>query len=204
MEEINVNNLQNNVLSPAENAWDAWEMLTLEPLHANDPRYLDCSAARGIDVVQKLQIELRLHSRANKCMHQLFTGYRGDGKTTELYRFIGLIENDYRPLYFNAEEVFDLNDFRFTDFLLGIATVVFERMNEQKLKLPNDLLEKVANWFAKIVEIVERTTSAELKAEAGIGIPDWFKFVTAKLVGTIKTGGEKRKEVRTELNLCYH
>jgi hypothetical protein len=191
-------------LSPAENAWDAWERLTLEPLHANDPRYLDCSAARGIDVVQKLQIELRLHSRANKCMHQLFTGYRGDGKTTELYRFIGLIENDYRPLYFNAEEVFDLNDFRFPDFLLGIATVVFERMNEQKLKLPNDLLEKVANWFAKIVEVVERKTSAELQAEAGISIPNWipawFKFVTGKLVGTIKTGGEKRKEVRTELN----
>lgn len=163
-----MNNLQNKVSSPAKNAWDAWEMLTLEPLHANDPRYLDCSAARGIDVVQKLHTAIRLHSRANKCMHQLFTGYRGDGKTTELYRFIGLIENEYRPLYFNAEEEFDLNDFRFPDFLLGIATVVFERMNEQQLRLPNDLLEKVANWFAKIVEIVERKTSAELQAEEKI------------------------------------
>ena len=192
----------NNILdnSPAKNAWDAWEMLTLEPLHANDIRYVDCSVARGINVVQKLHTALRLHSRTNKCMHQLFTGYRGDGKTTELYRFRGLIENEYRPLYFNAEEVFDLNDFRLPDFLLGIATVVFERMNEQQLRLPNDLLQKIADWFSEIVVTVERKSSADLKAEAGIGIPKWFQFVTGKLVGTIKTGGEKRKQVRTELN----
>ncbi|MBI1922741.1 hypothetical protein HYR99_00675 [Candidatus Poribacteria bacterium] len=121
-------------LTPAENVWDAWNMLTLDPLRANDPRYVDFSSARGMDVAGQLHTELRFHSNANKCMHLLFTGYRGDGKTTELYRFMDGIKDEYRTLYFDADKEFDLNDFTFPDFLLGIAKVVFDSMNEQKFQ----------------------------------------------------------------------
>lgn len=187
-------------LTPAKNAADAWNMLTVEPLPSNDKRYLDCSVVRGINVAQTLSAQLQLCNMTNQCMHLLFTGYRGDGKTTELYRFMDKITDRFRPLYFDAQDQFDLKDFRFPDFLLGCARAVFERMEKQKLGLPDELLEDVANWFSKIVEVVERKTSAELKAEVGGGIPDWFRFITAKLVDTIKTGEEKRVEVRKELN----
>jgi hypothetical protein len=187
------------------NVEDAWAQLTLEPLQeSNDPRFVDCSVARGIDVAGMLHTSLILHSNSAQCAHLLVTGYRGDGKSTELFQFIHRIKNDYRPLYFNSEEEFDLNDFRFPDFLLGIAATVFRRMKEEKLELPSSLIEEVADWFSTIVETVERKTSAELKAEVTTGamlpIPAWFSFITGKLVGTVKAGGEKRREVRKELD----
>ncbi len=55
-----MNNTQNNELVPAENVSDAWNMLTLQPLCSNDERYVDCSTARGTDVVKKLSAELYL------------------------------------------------------------------------------------------------------------------------------------------------
>ena len=185
---------------PAENLENAHGRLTLGPLNPGDPRYLDCAPVRGINVVQKLETALRLHKGKN-FLHQLFTGYRGDGKSTEIKRFIGNIEKDYLPLYFNAETEFDLLDFTFPDFLLGIATVLFHRMKEEKLYIPEELLEKVADWFATIVETVERKEVDELKVEAGVGIPNWFSFLTGRLVSTIKAGGQRRQEIRKELNL---
>ena len=195
-----MNDGQNDVSVPANNARDAWRRLTLEPLRAVDPRYVDCSAARGTNVIDTLYTSLDLHSMDEKCMHLLFTGYRGDGKTTELFRFINRIKGEHRPFYINAEEEFDLNDFTFPDFLLGIARAVFDRMDEQKLSLSDTLIREVAGWFSQVVETVDLKTSAEITAEAGAESPKLFKFVTAKLMGTIKAGGEKRKQVRTELN----
>jgi hypothetical protein len=133
-------------------------------------------------------------------MHLLLTGYRGDGKTTELFKFIDLIRNGYRPLYFNAEEEFDLLDFKFPDFLLGVASAVFERIEEQNLSLKKDLIDDVANWFASIVQTVESKAEAEIQAEAGVEMPKLLRFVIARLKGTIKAGGVKREEVRQELN----
>jgi len=195
-----MNHVSNQQLKPAQNVADAWNMLALTPLPVNDPRYFDCSEARGVNVAQKLFAELKLHSKAKRNMHIMLTGYRGDGKTTELFRFINMIKDNYRPLYINAEDEFDLFDFRFPDFLLGIATVIFKRMEEQNLSLPEKLLENIANWFASVVETDKTSVRADLKAEAGVGIPNWFKFITTKLISSIKAGGEKRKEIRKELN----
>jgi len=194
-----MNNVQNEVLTPANNTRDAWRRLTIEPLrNTDDPRYFDCSDARGTNVAGTLQDILDLYSRDEKCMHLLFTGYRGDGKTTELFQFMNLIKDGYRPLYFDAAEEFDLRDFEFPDFLLGIATAVFDRMKEQDLSLPNNLIKEIADWFASIVETIERKTSEELKSEIGGGI-DFFKFVTARLVGTMKASSAQRQDVRKEL-----
>ncbi|MDD3581153.1 MAG: hypothetical protein PHW74_09050 [Desulfobacca sp.] len=74
-------------------------------------------------------------------------------------------------------------------------------MKEEKLHIPEELLEKVADWFATIVVTVERTTEADLKLQGGVGIPNWFSLLTGKLVSTIKAGGQRRKEIRKELNL---
>ena len=145
---------QNTVLTPADNVRDAWRLLTLEPLReaANDSRYVDCSEARGTNVVGKLSDFLSLHSMDNKNLHLLFTGFRGDGKTTELFQFISQNENRYRLLYFDAEVEFDLLDFRFPDFLLGIARTVFERMGKQELSLSKDLIQEIADWFETLAK----------------------------------------------------
>ena len=191
---------QNKQQKPAENVLDAWDMLDVVPLPTNDNRYVDCSQVRDSNVVKKLANKLRVHARKGKYMHTLFTGYRGDGKSTELFRFMDVIKDDYRTFYFNAEQEFDLQDVKFPDFLLGISRVVFARMIKEGLSIPDNLLKQIADWFAQIIEVVDIKSSAELKAEASTGTPKWFQFVTGKLMTTIKTGGEKRKEVRREMD----
>jgi hypothetical protein len=184
-----------------ENVKDAWKLLTLQPLKGSlDSRYVDCTESRGTNISRKLYGSLQLHSSEPSPMHVLLTGYRGDGKTTELFQFMNLIAEEYRPLYFNAEIEFDLLDFRLPDFLLGVARAVYDRMQAEGLPLPSDLVNEIADWFAKTVEVVERKESTEIKAEGGAGTPSWFPWITARLVGTIRAGGEKRREVRRELN----
>jgi hypothetical protein len=197
---MTMNEQQNQALISADNTQDAWRRLTLEPLQAGDRSYYDCSEARGTNVARKLKRLLDLHRMDDNCMHLLLTGYRGDGKTTELFQFMNAIQHQYCPFYFNAEQEFDLLDFRFPDFLLGIATAIFEWMSERNLALKPELIEDIANWFTKIVQTVERKTEGDIKAEAGVGVPNLFKFVTAKLTATIKAGGVRREEIRRELN----
>jgi hypothetical protein len=175
--------------------------LTLEPLKGTlDRRYVDCSEARSLNVSKKLYNTLSLHDSESSFMHLLVTGYRGDGKTTELYQFMQLTEQKYRPLYFNAEVDFDILDFGFPDFMLGVARAVHDHMKKLNLELSPDLVEGIANWFAKTVEVVEQKSESQVMAEGGAGTPSWFPWVTAKLVATIKAGGGKRTEVRRELN----
>lgn len=184
---------------PADNIVDAWGKLTIDPLAPGDPRYVDCSVVRGINVVNLLGHQLDLYKGEGRYMHQLFTGYRGDGKSTELKRLMNRIDEEYFPLYFEAEKEFDLNDLEFSEFLLGVATAVYNRMDQNGLELPEDLQRDVADWFGAVVQTVEQRTSAELKGEIGAG-GSWFGFITAKLLGTIKAGGERRTEVRREFN----
>ena len=54
------------------------------PLQPGDPRYVDCRAVRGEeDVLKDLGRTVR---RSDDFTYQLYSGYRGSGKTTELLR----------------------------------------------------------------------------------------------------------------------
>lgn len=183
---------------PAQSLREAAILLEVEPLKAGDSRYKNCAQARGVDVVEALYTKLDLHR--DSYFQLLFTGYRGDGKTTELFRFMNIIKDRYQPIYINSSSEFNLQNLTFPDFLLGLTRLVGERMEQLGLKLPETLLEKIADWFAQVVEVVERRKAADIRGEVGPRIPKWFSFITGKLVATVKAGGEHRKTVRTELN----
>jgi hypothetical protein len=62
-----------------------------QALEAGDDRYVDCTEARGAgDLVGEMETVIR-DARDRSC--QLFTGHRGCGKTSELYRLEARLED---------------------------------------------------------------------------------------------------------------
>ena len=104
---------------PARTLRDAFNAVDpARPLEAGDPRYVDCTDVRGNeDVVATL---FNAVTRSDHALHQLCTGHRGSGKSTELRRLKDRLEKDgFAVIYFEADDELDLNDLKYSDLLLA-------------------------------------------------------------------------------------
>jgi hypothetical protein len=91
-----------SVISPTAKLKDAYNSVKLDPLESGDPRYVDCSPARGGEDVVKF-LSLRIEN-SNRPISQLISGHRGCGKSTELKRLVKDLENEgYLVVYFAAD-----------------------------------------------------------------------------------------------------
>jgi hypothetical protein len=138
------------ILKNIYNAFDPFEALP-----AGDPVYVNCSAVRGeenilVDVGRQI-------TYADRITHQLYTGHRGAGKSTELLRLkADLEEQGYKVVYFAAEEAdIDPEDAQYTDILLactrnllrelkGNTTPIMEWLRSRKTELVDALQSDVA------------------------------------------------------------
>ena len=132
---------------PATNIDDAWSAVDEFPLQPGDYRYVDCSQVRGVDTVRQVERMLQRHSRAGRDLHLLFTGFRGNGKTTELYHFQSRVQDEYEVIYFDASRDLDLENLSLTDLLLAIANETMRHLKSAGYRLPDQLLEDVGDWF---------------------------------------------------------
>lgn len=139
--------------------------------------------------------------------HQLFTGHRGCGKSTELLRLKNRLEGDgFYVVYFTADEDLDLNDLMFTDLLLSIARRIVAQASEDGINI-GDALNALETWFAEVIYQKDEweKIEAELRSEAGVsfGLPKGLPFIAkllTRLTGQIKTGSEIKKEIRWRLD----
>jgi len=175
-----------------------------KPLASDDPRYVNLTEVRGDeDVVRQLK-ETILWSDSVTC--QLFTGHRGCGKSTELLRLKDQLENaDYSVIYFEADDVLDLNDLVYSDLLVAIAKEVYEGLEELGIALDESLIDQVSDWFAEIVEEknLVKSASASVQAEAGLGTPKLlspFASILTTITGQLQTGIESKRQVRQRLD----
>src|SRR4051812_41236068 len=94
----------------------------VEPLLAGDERYVDCSAARQTPRLQLNMFRSIMAGGGNGC--QLFCGYTGSGKSTELNRLLAGVAQK-RPSPFvvkcDANRSLNLADVDFDDILLAIV-----------------------------------------------------------------------------------
>ncbi|PYS84024.1 MAG: hypothetical protein DMF67_07085 [Acidobacteria bacterium] len=137
-------------MPPAKTLRDAYNAANpTEPLSPGDPRYVDCTDVRGDeDTVRKM---FRIISFSDKPTHQLFTGHRGCGKSTELLRLKERLEGDkFYVVYFAADEDLDANDLTYTDLLLSVARRVIAQTSNDEINL-GDALKTVETWFAEVV-----------------------------------------------------
>ena len=136
---------------PARTLRDAYNAVDpAMPLPSGDERYVDCTEVRGDeDATTYLYNAI---TRSDRHTHQLFSGHRGCGKSTELLRLKARLETDgFAVMYFEADELLDLQDIVFSDLLLAIARQVETEMRERDLKFDDDLLKSVEHWFAEIL-----------------------------------------------------
>lgn len=175
------------------------------PLQPGDPRYVDCTDVRGDeDVVGQL---FNTVARSDRPRHQLCTGHRGSGKSTELLRLKARLEEaGFAVVYFEADDDLDLNDLIYSDLLLAVARRIEDSARQRDVSLADEL-KSIERWFAEVVYSQDdwRNIERELQAEAslGIGLPDKVPLVArlfAKLTGQIKTGHAVKQEIRRRLD----
>lgn len=157
---------------PARTLRDAYNAVDpVIPLPSGDPRYVDCTDVRGNeDVVTYLYNAI---TRSDRHTHQLFTGQRGSGKSTELLRLKARLEAaGLAVIYFAADEDLDPQDLVYSDLLLAVARRIESEMRGRSTPLDADLLKNVERWFAESLYTEDEWRSAqrELGAQAGLDL----------------------------------
>ncbi len=181
-----------------------------EALPDGDPRYVDSQAARGSEkTFVRLARKFGWDPASNAFFaptdkHVLFFGHIGSGKTTELRRYAGRL-NESRHFYVVEVDVLaklDRNNLQYTDALMAMAETLLERMADDGYALGEAVLKPLRDWFVTAVNT--RTTNKELTAElktgmeAGAGLLGLVKLF-AGFTAAFKTGSSQKSEWRQEI-----
>lgn len=156
-------------------------------LEADDPRRVDLHAAgvrgTGHDPVLRLQTVIATASKPNQ---QLFSGFLGSGKTTELKRLAANLKKEgYIPVLADCEEYLNLNvSPRVNDLLAVVATSVDKLIRET-------CRGRISEGFKSYWDRFSNLLGSEVKLE-GIS----FKVPT---VGELKLKLEQDVSFRTRL-----
>ncbi|MFK8186475.1 MAG: ATP-binding protein [Phormidesmis sp.] len=111
--------------------------------------YIDFSSVRGGDIVSELgRTIVRLSPEVPTT--QLFTGHIGCGKSTELFRLKGGLEQqNFHVVYFESDRDLEMADVDISDILLMIAHQVTQSMEAVGIRLRPTYLEKL---FTNLLE----------------------------------------------------
>jgi hypothetical protein len=162
------------------------------PLPADDPAWVDCASVRGEeDILLGLGHEI-LNTDGVTC--QLYAGHRGAGKSTELLRLKGALqEQQRRVVYFEVDDG-DLNpeDTQYSDVLLACARYLIDQL---KPSLNAD--SKFWVWMNRLYRDFRDLGLQELSLEE-------LEYETpetplGKISATIKTSTNHRQKIRQQI-----
>ena len=183
------------------------------PLYAGeaDPRYVDLTDVRGgNDLAASIARSIRRSDRSPSTIFSklLFTGHRGCGKTTELFRLkLELEELGYFVVYFDVQEELDIADVSYLDVLVTLAQETERQLRESEvfsIVLNPELLERIARWFGTTIIFEEKGRDVErvLKTEYGLGLESPALVLAkmfARVKGEIKSSSKQRETYRRQL-----
>ena len=105
--------------------------------------YIDFSSVRGGDTVSEIGRTI-VRLSPTEPTTQLFTGHIGCGKSTELFRLKGGLEQqNYHVVYFESDRDLEMADVDISDILLMIAHQVTEGLESAGIRLKPTYLEKM-------------------------------------------------------------
>ncbi len=161
------------------------------PLQPGDPAYVDCRAVRGDeDVVEDLGRTVR---RSREFTYQLYSGYRGSGKTTELLRLKKDLEDrDHVVVYFAAdEEDLSVQDAQYTDILLACTRHLLRKLKETANPDP------ILGWLKARLRELKDVLFTEINIEdltLEVGLKEF-----AKLTAAVRAEPGQRQKIRERL-----
>lgn len=118
---------------------------------------------------------------ADEIVRMLFYGHRGCGKSTELNKFLSEHGDGFFPVTFSVLDEMTPPAACAEDLVLVITQNVLRTAQLEGLKVSDELLKPVEDFFAETVAETCQARDAEMKAGAGVGVSTGF---LAKLVDT--------------------
>jgi hypothetical protein len=181
---------------------------TLDTKPLNEDNYEDyyvvTKEGRGEDPTSKLIKKIR--KLDDKDLKILFSGFKGCGKSTELYRLKRELDTDFLIRIFSVFNNLDPNNLTISEILITVMKDLFDFVNEnfKQIKLSKKLIENLENWANSIYTKEEiRYKYYEGKMGAGVDIKAGFGKILnvfAKL-GLDFNAGRKFKEItKQEIN----
>jgi hypothetical protein len=169
---------------------EMYNAFTPTPLQPGDPAYVDCRSVRGDEDVV-LELGRTVH-RSNAFTYQLYSGYRGSGKTTELLRLKeDLEQKGHVVVYFAADEAdLSINDAQYTDILLACTRHLLRELKEAN---PSPIL----NWLKARLTDLEEVTLTEINIE-GLTLEVGLKEF-AKITAAVRTEPGQRQKIRERI-----
>jgi len=168
-----------------------YNSLSPKPLKAGDDAYVDCREVRGdADIIHDMGKSLR-RTEGNSC--QLYSGYRGAGKTTELLRLKAYLEEKHNcfVVYFAADEQdISVQDTQYTDILLACTRHLLRNFRQADSS-------SIAMWLSERWEDLKDFLLQDLKTDGvqvGLQIQQF-----AKLTTTIRTEPAQRQKIREKV-----
>ncbi|MEL6492035.1 MAG: ATP-binding protein [Cyanobacteria bacterium J06621_3] len=149
--------------------------------------YIDFSSVRGGDIVSELGRTI-VRLSPNEPTSQLFTGHIGCGKSTELFRLKGGLEQqNFHVVYFESDRDLEMADVDISDILLMIAHQVTESMESVGIRLRPTYLEKL---FKNLLETLRSPLEiSDLSFSVGV----------AAITARAKESPEMRSQLRQYL-----
>ena len=162
-------------------------MKNLDPVHSLEVDELD---KYFVEREQTPVFEMAIALEDANQQKFLFTGHRGNGKSTELAKLEKHLSDSFFVVRYALRSVLDLYDISYVDVLLSIAIQIVEKVQKKKVRLDKttrDLLELRWSFGREIEQQIEqgRTRSGEASASVGdifIGL----KLVLAVSIAPVK------------------
>jgi|GEM_PF-728451 len=172
-----------------EDLYSAFDFFS--PLTANHPSYIDCKAVRGgSDILVELG---RTIQRSSQPTCQIYTGYRGVGKSTELLRLKADLESKgCRVVYFAADNDIDTEDAHYPDILLSCTRHILEDLKDQANPLP------LTNWLKSRWQVFRDLALTEIKFEDLKIEQQISQFM--KLTATLRQVPNTRQKIRNQVD----
>lgn len=161
------------------------------PLPPGDPAYVECREVRGdVDIVQDLG---RSICRSTELMCQLYSGYRGAGKTTELLRLKAkLEESQCFVVYFAAdEEDLSVQDAQYADILLACTRNLLKQLKNSGDPKP------IADWLRSRFDDLRDLLATEVTV-GDVSIEAQLSQFT-KLTAAIRAEPSQRQKIREKV-----
>lgn len=174
----------------AKNLKEAYNNFYVEPLK-EDQEFADFYVQRPslISPMQDLKDRIELADRKEK---YLFLGFRGSGKSTELYRLEAALDRSrFLVVNYSIRDDLNLSDFDFRDFFVSMALKVYDIARVEGIILNPDIEKDFQDFTKRITNITE----AEVTSQSSAGL-SWSQIAILKLSREAKT----RQCLRTELD----
>jgi hypothetical protein len=154
-----------DVMPRAKDLKEAYNNFYVEPLK-EDQEIADFYVERpgSVSLMLDLRDRIQLASRREK---YLFLGFRGSGKSTELYRLEAALDKSrFLVVNYSIRDDLNLSDFDFRDFFVSMALKVYDIARVEGISLHPDIEQDFQDFTKRITSITED----EVKSQSSAGL----------------------------------